>query len=116
MCLPQNSSFLFSSPGQVGIFSCIYYGTHTSKAYKKTPQQMTTCLSAESSCVVMMARYFLYIIFSYTEYIVSLFFADIQNCLQLNNAIFLFKIKIMKSVWLSQVYRFKVRIYWCETE
>lgn len=77
---------------------------------------MTICLSVESLLLVMMAHYFLYIIFSCTEYMVSLVFADIQNCLQLNNEIFFFKIKIIESVWISQAYRFKVRIFWRENK
>lgn len=84
MYLPQNSSFLFSSPGQIGVFCCIYFMYF--KAIQQTPA--TYYLSAESLHPVMMAHSFLYTIFSKTEYIVSLVFADIQNCLQLNNEIF----------------------------
>lgn len=72
---------------------------------------MTTSLSAESLHMLMMAHYFLYTIFSYTDCTVSLVFADIQNCLQLNNEIFLFEIKIIESAWISQVYRFKVEYF-----
>ncbi|KAI1243263.1 hypothetical protein IHE44_0000854 [Lamprotornis superbus] len=37
----------------------------------------------------------------------ALCYSHIQNCLQLNNEIFFFKIKIIESAWISQVYRFK---------